>query len=276
MKLSVIMPALNEEKNIFDDVTETLSAFNALDLDGEVIVINDGSTDRTSDIVRNIMKKDVRVKLINHDSPWGIGGSFWDGVKNSGGDAVTWLPGDNENDPLEALRYIHILEHVDIIVPFIYNRHVRSVFRNILSLIYRRIINTTFVTNLNYTNGTVIYRKSILSNLKIKSTGFFYQTDILIRLIKKGYLFAEVPCRLNQRKAGKSKAVSYPSLVKVVKGYFNLLKDTYLRNKSSRFCNRPLRGSLSAKRLIIDQFIKNKFKKEIYSDARILNSDKEK
>ena len=88
---------------------------------------------------------------------------------------VTMLPGDNENDPWEILRYRRLLEHVDIVIPFVFNKEVRSVFRNALSFIYRFIINTTFLVNFNYTNGTVLYRKSILKELYYRSTGFSFK-----------------------------------------------------------------------------------------------------
>jgi glycosyltransferase involved in cell wall biosynthesis len=221
------MPALNEEDNIHEAITNTLKAFTDLDIDGEVIVINDGSTDKTPEIVSKVSAEDNRVRLINHDNPQGIGASFWDGVDNAVGNAVCMLPGDNENDPLETLRYFMLLEHVDIVIPFVFNKEVRSIFRNGLSYLYRFIINTTFLVNFNYTNGTVIYRRSILSELTHKSKGFFFQTDILIRTVKRGYLFAEVPYRLKARNSGTSKAVSFPSLIQVIKGYIRLFKEIY-------------------------------------------------
>ena len=67
----------------------------------------------------------------------------------------------------------------------------------------------------------------MLKELDFRSTGFFFQTDILVRTVKKGYLFAEVPYRLGLRKDGVSKAVSFPSLLKVVKGYLRLVRDFY-------------------------------------------------
>ena len=118
-----------------------------------------------------------------------------------------------------------------MVIPFVYNRQARNIFRNILSMLYRQIINTTFLVNFNYTNGTVLYRKSILDELSYRSASFFFQSDILIRAVKKGYLFAEVPYRLGMRHIGKSKAVSYPSLIQVMKGYLRLVRDFYFLKK---------------------------------------------
>ena len=141
------------------------------------------------------------------------------------------LPGDNENDPWEILRYHRLLEHVDILIPFVFNKEARSLFRNGLSYLYRFIINTTFLVNFNYTNGTVMYRKKILEELDFHSSGFFFQTDILVRTVKRGYLFAEVPYRLDVRPNGLSKAVTFPSFIRVVKGYLRLVRDIYVSDK---------------------------------------------
>ncbi len=246
-EISIIMPALNEEENILDAITDTLKVFDDMKIDGEVIVINDGSGDRTKELVESFMAGETRIRLISHGAPMGIGASFWDGVDQAGGEAVCMFPGDNENRALETLRYYRFLEHVDLVIPFVFNKEVRSLFRRTLSFIYRFIINTTFMVNFNYTNGTIIYRKSILKELDYRSNGFFFQTDILIRTVKKGYLFAEVPYRLDMRETGGSKAVTFPSLVNVIKGYMNLVKDMHF-GKDGATLKKFAKDSLTNKR----------------------------
>jgi dolichol-phosphate mannosyltransferase len=229
LELSVIMPALNEEAHVEHAIRNTLCAFDDTKTSGEIIVINDGSTDGTQAVVERIMVEDPRVTLVRHPHPCGIGASFWEGVDAARADAVCLLPGDNENDPWEIIQYYFLLEHVDIVIPFVFNREVRPYFRNVLSSVYRAIINTTFMVNFNYTNGTVLWRRGVLRELppRFRSKGFFFQTDALIRLVKRGYLFAEVPYRLGIRKGGISKAVSFPSFVRVARGYLNLVWDFY-------------------------------------------------
>lgn len=227
--LTVIMPALNEGKNILSAIDDALAAFKELSVKAEILVINDGSSDSTPRLVEQRIKENPgALRMLAHESPKGIGASFWDGVDNAKGNVVCMLPGDNENEPQETIRYLKLLEDVDIVVPFVFNKTTRSLFRNFLSFFYRCIINVTFCTSLNYTNGTVLYRKSLLKELSFRRKGFFYQTDILIRLLKKGYLFAEVPYRLRTRRAGKSKAVNFKSLKEVIGGYLRLVKDIYL------------------------------------------------
>jgi len=238
--LSIIMPALDEESNISDAISNTLSAFEEFGINGEIVVIDDGSTDNMHALLSGMAAGWAeKVRVIRHDIPKGIGASFWDGVDAANGEAVCMIPGDNENDPWEIMRYFGLMKHVDIVIPFIFNKQVRSLFRNALSFFYRFIINTTFRVNLNYTNGTVLYRRSILGALTHKSTGFFFQTEILIKAVRRGYLFAEVPYRLGMRMSGVSKAVTFPSFLQVAKGYVQLVRDIYFGgnryNKDMRF-----------------------------------------
>ncbi len=231
--LSVIMPALNEEDNIEDSIESTLKAIDKYNINGEIIIVNDGSTDKTSEIVNKIVQKNKRLKIINHKKPMGIGYSFFEGVKNSIKDIVVMIPGDNENIPEGTLVFFNLLEEVDIVIPFIHNVEVRYKGRRIISSIYRFIINMSFGTNLNYTNGTVFYRRCILDDIKLHSFGFFYQTELLIKLIRKGYLFSEVPNFLSLRNNGQSKATALFSLIRLTKNYLKLFFEIHLKRIES-------------------------------------------
>ena len=227
--LSVIMPALNEEKNIKNAIESTLNAFKFHGINGEIIVINDGSSDNTRSIVEDIIGNTEPVQLINHEKPQGIGSSYRDGVKLSEKDIVVMFPGDNENDPVDALTFFSLLNHVDIVVPFIFNVEVRDRKRRLISSLYRFIMNVSFGANLKYYNGTVFYRRVLLEDVEFENLGFFYQAEILIKLIRKGYLFAEVPNCLCMRNNGKSKAVTFKSLCQVIKGYLNLFYKIHIK-----------------------------------------------
>jgi dolichol-phosphate mannosyltransferase len=250
VKLSVIITALNEESNILDAFDNVSKAIKDYRIDGEIIIVDDGSTDRTQELIRRIIIKDKRAKTLRHNTPQGTGASFRDGVDIASGDIVVWFPGDNENDFYEILRYAGLLEHVDMVVPFVFNKDVRPLFRNVLSDFYRFIINVTFRVNFNYTNGTTLYRKSMLLDIKHKSNGFFFQTEILVKSAKRGYLFAQVPCRLGVRTSGTSKSISFPSFIRVLAGYFRLIKDVYFMGaaKIARF--KFSNGSKSQERCI--------------------------
>ncbi len=247
--LTVVMPCLNEQENIATVAQETLGAFDRYGIDGELIIVNDGSNDRTAGIARELEKRDRRIRIITHSSPQGIGASFWDGVRTATGDYCTWIPGDNQNDPNDVLRYFYMTKDVDIIVPFFHNIDVRSISRRIISSLYRFIVNISFGTNLNYTNGTVIYNTAILRDIELKSNGFFYQAEILIRLIRAGYLYAETPNFLGSRNAGKTKALTLKSFKDVAKSYLRMVWEVHVMRRVNMLGDDLNPKSVSYKRI---------------------------
>lgn len=227
-EITAVMPALNEEGNLAAAAANVLESFERMGINGQLLIINDGSSDRTGEMAHELSEKHTNVGVIHHNSPQGIGASFWDGVRNSDGDVVTMLPGDGENDAAEILRYLPLMSQVDIVVPFVFNRGVRTFRRRMLSIVYREIIKASFGLSLNYMNGTVMYRRSIFEGVELKCGGFFYQTELLVKTIKRGYLYAEVPYALNVRGGGESKATTFASLKKVARAYLDTLAEVHL------------------------------------------------
>jgi dolichol-phosphate mannosyltransferase len=220
--LSIVIPCLNEEENIKLVLEQCTFLLDKNSIIGELIVINDGSTDNTPHVVSELMATNSKIRLINHEKSRGLGGAFWRGVKEARYDFVIMMPGDNENDLDEALDAMIMANHVDIIVPFVCNKFSRSFSRILISSLFNKIINLTFGLSLNYTNGTVIYNRRVLLLTELESNGFFYQAELLVKLIKAGYLFAEIPVFLSNRPSGESKALSLQSLLTVIKGFFRL------------------------------------------------------
>lgn len=230
--ITIVMPCLNEEANIANAVHTTLLALDRRKLHGEIIIVNDGSTDQTQAIAEKLAANDSRVRIIQHAACQGIGASFFDGVRSAKKEYVTMFPGDNENDPDDALVYFGIARDVDIIVPFIYNIEIRSPGRRIISSLFRFIINISFGMNLNYTNGTVIYNTAILEDINLKTNSFFYQAELLIKLIRKGYLYAETPHFLKDRKSGKTKALTLKSAFEVLTAYLHMILEVHILRTS--------------------------------------------
>jgi glycosyltransferase involved in cell wall biosynthesis len=229
IKVSVVIPALNEEANINDSVMDVIRAFEKLNINGEIIVVNDGSTDRTGVIVERLISKYPFIRMITHDKAEGIGSAYWDGVKHSSGDVVTWVSGDFESNAYDILRYLPLLEDVDIVIPFVYNDKTRRTWMlRARSVIYTMIVDMSFRFLLSYTNGNVIFRRSVIKDLRLKSKGFFFQTELLIKCLKRGYLYSEVPIAAKLRSGGEPRSFSFKSLLNVMSDYLSTLVDFYL------------------------------------------------
>jgi glycosyltransferase involved in cell wall biosynthesis len=242
LSLSVVVPALNEERHIAGVVAGIREALDRAGWDWEVIIVNDGSTDSTGVISNSLSEADPRVKVLHHERPGGVGFSFRHGASQGTKQAVTWVPGDGQNDLSEILKYLPLLEHVDIVVPFVVNTGVRSLGRRLLSTLYLWIINLSFGISYTYTNGTAAYRRRIFDVIKLSSDGFFFSTECLIKSTRAGFIFAEVPVRLQERRGGVSKAISLKSLYSVVRDFLKLFYAVHILRTAGRVNIAP--GSL--------------------------------
>ncbi|OGQ96474.1 MAG: hypothetical protein A2521_09300 [Deltaproteobacteria bacterium RIFOXYD12_FULL_57_12] len=227
-RVTVVMPAYNEEKCLAASVANVLASFTGLAIDGQLIIVNDGSIDGTGALADRLAVAQPAIAVIHHQIPQGIGGAFWGGVGMAAGEVVVMVPGDGENDAGEILKHLPRMEQADVVVPFVVNPEVRSLKRRLLSLLYGRIINLSFGLSLRYLNGTVMYRTELLHGLELRSSGFFYQAELLIKTIRQGARYVEVPCRLQQRRAGQSKAVTWSSFGHVMRAYLAIFSEVYL------------------------------------------------
>ena len=243
--ITAVMPALNEAENLALAVANVLDSYRRREINGQLIIVNDGSSDATGALAEEYASRYPQVEALHHGSPRGIGASFWDGVRAASGEIVTMIPGDGENDAAEILRYLPLLSEVDIVIPYVYNRAVRKRGRRILSIAYRELVKAGFGLSLNYMNGTVMYRRCILTDLELVNGGFFYQTELLIKSIHRGYLYAEVPCALGVRGSGESRATTWRSLLQVGIGFLTTFRQIHFNSRVGGVAE----GSVTAGRL---------------------------
>ncbi len=203
--ISVIIPALNEEKNVPDTVnmvTEHLKK-NGFD-DFEIILIDDGSKDRTGEIMDGLCAKDSRILKIRNNPNQGIGYCFRRGVLESSKNYVGYFPGDNETLSETMDNIFSQIGQKDIIIPYTANPQVRPFSRRILSLAYTAIFNIMFGANLKYFNGTCFFRRPLLENVAMSSNGPSFMMEILVQLLKiKNASYIEVPMYIREQGYGK-------------------------------------------------------------------------
>lgn len=228
--MSVIMPALNEEGNIGPAIEDTLRAFDLFDIEGELIVVNDGSIDTTQSIIDRYSAHDPRVSAVRHVKTMGIGRSFWDGKAAAKCDVVVMYPGDNEMIASEMMKYLPLMQHTDVVIPFVVNTSVRSITRRILSKIYSTLVTALFQIDVPHTTGLIMYRKSVIDEVTLKSEGYMFQTEIVAKIIRNGYLYAEVPYFIKTRVSGESKVNLFGSLtglIALMTQLFALVREVY-------------------------------------------------
>jgi dolichol-phosphate mannosyltransferase len=158
--ISIIIPVYNEESNICSILRHIKSILSETLLDYELIVINDGSTDKTQPVLLEEQKLDKRVKILSYTKNKGKGHAVKMGVLNSRGDVVCFLDGDLDISPTEIKNYIKELEGCDLVIAS--KAHQLSV---VTAPILRRMLSKLFNIFVRLAVGIKI--KDTQSGLKI-------------------------------------------------------------------------------------------------------------
>lgn len=220
MKFSVLIPVFNEEKTVIE-VLKRLNSTKVDEVDYEVIVINDGSTDKTKEILEQ--NKNLFSKLINNERNLGKGFSVKEGLKVASGDYIIFQDADLEYDPIEFKKFIKVSKQfdADLILGsrFIYSDYTRShnilnkIGNHILTFIFNIFYNTTFT---DIYSCYLCYKKILIDPNNLKADGFDQHAEILCEAVKKGKKFYEIPISYNGRTQEEGKKIKFYHFFSVV------------------------------------------------------------
>jgi glycosyltransferase involved in cell wall biosynthesis len=230
--ISVIIPALNEEASIAAAVQEAIATLGDRFSDYELLLFDDGSTDRTGQIMDELAAKNPRIRVTHNPRPKNLGGVFKQGIAAARFEYLTWVPGDNENPRTAMIPPLQSIGKADIVVPFPTNSHVRPWNRRVASRIYTCLMNALFFRRLRYFNGTAIFRTADLRSIQITTDSFAYQSEALLKLLKMGKTYVEVGIEIAPNPTGrKSKALRLRNLIDVFKAICHLFIEVHFRTK---------------------------------------------
>jgi len=194
-RISVVVPALNEER-VIDSVVRDIHArlTESGFADFELILIDDGSADRTGDIMESIARAMDRVRVLHNRSNIGLGASYWRGVREARFEYLMMLCGDGGLPAASLPPILAKVGEADIVVPYMRNmKDVRTGGRLVVSGAYTRLLNALFSLRLRYYNGLPVHRRDLLLRIEPLSAGFAFQAEVLVKLLTAGRTYVEVP-----------------------------------------------------------------------------------
>jgi len=214
VRLSVCVPALNEEKTLADTVADLRTGLAPFVSRLEIIIVNDGSTDATPALAEGIAREHPDTKVIHHRHKAGVGVCYRDGLACASGDYYTWFPADHENSAAElAGCVLHCLP--DAVVTSHHKGADPRIFRRkVVSRIYTVLINTLFGLRITYYNGLSIYPVPVLKSFSLVADGFVFQAEAMVRAVKSGCRLIELQAPLKERAWGRSKAFTLSSFMR--------------------------------------------------------------
>jgi dolichol-phosphate mannosyltransferase len=211
MKLSIVIPARNEAKNIgitIDNLTARLKKEN---ITYELVAVDDGSSDSTPDEIEKRAKIDSGIRLIRNTGKHGFGYAVRCGLDVFTGDAVIIVMADGSDDPEDVVRYYYILrDKADCAFGSRWIRNGRTYNYPIIKKLVNRLANTLMRVLFGFwyndvTNAFKGYRRYVINGCyPFLSPHFNLTVEIPLKAIVRGYSFEVIPISWRNRKEGVS------------------------------------------------------------------------
>ncbi|MDP4174939.1 MAG: glycosyltransferase [Bacteroidota bacterium] len=229
-KISIVVPLFNEEESLHPLANEIKKVMRGISADYEVILVDDGSTDKSLRVIKEISKADPKFRYISFRKNYGKSAALQMGFKQTTGDVIITMDADLQDDPNEILNLVHKLEEgYDLVSgwkkerfdPFI-KRHSSKFFNYVTGVMSGIKIH-------DFNCGLKAYRKEVVQDIKVYGELHRYMP---VLADWQGYRISEIPVKHHPRRYGKTKF----GISRFFKGFIDLVTVIF----TTRYIKRPM------------------------------------
>jgi glycosyltransferase involved in cell wall biosynthesis len=208
LSVSIVLPAHDEADNIRQAVAEATRTAERLFADHEVIVVDDGSSDETAALVRRIGSEDPRVRLIAHGHNRGYGEALRTGFLASRLDHVFFTDADLQFDMDELERFLPYAGTVDVIAGYRVNRR-DTASRRAIAYAWNVLVRMLFYVPVRDIDCAFkLFDRRVLDAIDIESVGAMVNTEMMVKLGRRGASIVEIGVTHRPRRAGEARGAT--------------------------------------------------------------------
>lgn len=212
--VTLFVPCYNEEANIVACLTTTVAACRQVGCTYQVLVFDDGSTDRSVELVRGYQAAhpDAGVELVVNPVNRGLSRNFAEAARVGRGEFIRIVCGDNVEPLATQVAILSRMRTADMVIPYPVRVENKTAARMALSKVYVRLVNAAAGRRLRYWNGCALVRRADVVAHPPNTRGFGFQALLVSKLLSLGRTYVEVGCHYHERVGGQSKAVTLKNL----------------------------------------------------------------
>ena len=220
ISISVFLPCFNEQDNVGPLVNKIINVLESIEADFEVIIVNDGSRDSTSEVAEKIACSDGRVKVVNHKTNLGYGSALRSGFKSSTKHLVFFTDGDGQFDISEVVPLLNLMREYDVVTCYRINRQ-DNFMRRLNGFFWTSLVCFLFRIKIRDIDCAFkLFKRSIFDNIELESTGALIDTEILVRAHRKGYKITQTGVHHYPRIAGSQTGAKLRVIFRAFKELF--------------------------------------------------------
>lgn len=221
LNLSIVIPAYNEEKNIKKTVEDVFSTLKEFAIPYEIILVNDGSSDRTVEVAYQMARKIPHMLVIEQYPNRGYGGALKTGFAAAAKDLVVIFPADGQFRFAEVRNLLNLIDHADIVCGY-RQRRQDPVNRKLNAFGWNSLLRLFFgYLSRDVDCGFKCFRRSVLSSIQLTSDGAMIDAELLATARALGLRIAETPVTHLPRQAGNATGAN---LRVIMKAFVDLLR----------------------------------------------------
>ena len=212
--LSIVLPAYNEEANAASAVEQVSAVAQQLGMDYEIILVNDGSADRTGEIGRELEQRIPNFRLVEHYPNRGYGGSLKAGFAAASKELIAFTPADKQFDFSEITLLLERLDEADIVSGYRADRQ-DAFIRRLNGFGWNMVVRLLFGRLCRDIDcGFKLFRREILEHVNIASDGAMIDTEFLAGAKSRGYRITDVPVTHLPRVTGEATGANLKVIIK--------------------------------------------------------------
>lgn len=222
--ISVILPAFNEEKNIENTLSNTINYLNKTFSNFEIIVVDDGSTDKTFKVVEQIAVKYHNIILKKHEINRGYGQSLKTGFDTASKEFIFFMDSDGQFEISDLDKLTPHITDKNIVIGYRYQRADTNI-RKLNTLLYHTYLRTIFKLKVKDVDCAfkLFPREAYLKIRPIRSEGAFFSAEFLLKLTKEGYNLIEIAVNHYPRLYGSPTGAKIGVILKMFAESFKML-----------------------------------------------------
>lgn len=219
--ISLVFPAYNEESNINRAVAEARRALGKFAERYEIIVVNDGSADRTGEIIERLAQENDDVVAVHHPKNLGYGAALCSGFAAASLDYVFFSDSDLQFDLDEMDRLIEWIDQYEIVTGY-RARRADPMHRLLNAWAWGTLVRFLFGIKVRDIDCAFkLFHRKVLDTIKLTSTGAMINTEFLALAVKNGFAIKEVPVSHFPRIQGQQTGASLRVTIKAFKELFS-------------------------------------------------------
>ena len=209
--VSFVLPMFNEEDNIRGTIIALKSLGSQLSDDHEIVVVDDASTDGSTDVVAGISAGDDTVKLFRLEENTKFGGAFAEGFRKAAKEIIVYMDSDMPVSDEDVKASFPLIENADIVTGYSEIKKGDTLKRKIISSVYNLLVQTLFGLNVKDINsGYKIVKRDLIKDMDFISRSPFVDVELFIQARKKQGKVRQYPLVFKSRQGGHSYIARIP------------------------------------------------------------------